>query len=65
MQQHAQQGVAVALAAREDADLLEDVVSGEQETAEQTAQLGLGGTSRDLAKVVEDAGVGIEFLYWS
>src|SRR5581483_636604 len=39
MQQHPQQGIAVALAAGEHADTLEHVVSGEQKTSQQTAQI--------------------------
>ena len=62
MQQHPGQRVAVALAAGEHADPLEDVVVGKQEAAEQAAQFGLAGARRRFSKIVEDAGVGIEFL---
>ena len=41
MQQHARQGVAVALAAGEHADPLEHVVFGEQKAAQQAAQFGV------------------------
>ena len=60
--QHAGQRVAVALAAGEHADGLEDVVFGEQEAAQDGAQLGVGGARGDLAQVVEHAGVGVELL---
>ena len=43
MQQHAGQRVTVALAAGEDANRFENVVFGEEETAEQVTQLGVGG----------------------
>ena len=44
------QRVAVALAAGEHADALENVVCREQETAEQAAQFGLGGARRELRR---------------
>ena len=63
-QQHARQRVAVALAAREHADALEDVVVGKQETAEQGAQARLvaEGRGRDAGEVVEQPRVRIERL---
>ena len=62
MQQQAQQGIAATLAAGEDADLLEHVFVRKQEATEQAAQFGLAGGGRRIAEVIEDPGVGIEFL---
>src|SRR5207249_7738461 len=62
MQQHLEKRIAVALAAREYADALEDVVTREQKTAEQAAQLGLRGRWRHLSQVFQNAGFGVEFL---
>src|SRR5882724_11303354 len=60
--QHAEQGIAVALAAGKHTNALEDVVGRKKETAEKTTQLGLGGAGRDFAKIVEDARVRVKFL---
>ena len=55
------QGVAVALAAGEHADALEDVVAGEQEAAEQGAEFdGWEPWVRRSPMIVEHAGVGVE-----
>src|SRR5579864_5380025 len=62
MQQQSQQRVAAALTTREHANLFEDVVFGKQETPEQAAQFGFAGAGRGSADIVDDAGVGIEFL---
>src|ERR1700687_3641300 len=62
MQQHSQQRVAVALAAREHADALENVIGGEQEASQKAAQLGLRRARRNLAQIVEDARIRIELL---
>ncbi len=62
LQQHAGQRVAVALAAREHADALEHVVFGKQETAQQAAQLGVGGARSFALQIVQHARVGVEFL---
>ena len=59
MQQHPQQGIAIALAAGEHPDLLEDVVFGEEETSQQAAQFGLRRARRGVAEIVEHARVGI------
>ena len=61
-QQHPGQRVAIAFAAGEHADRLENIVVGEQETAQQAAQLVLLAARRDAADVVEHAGVGVEHL---
>src|SRR5258708_8975026 len=42
MQQHAQQSIAPALPAGEYSNLFEDLIVGEEETAEQAAQFSLG-----------------------
>src|SRR5271157_6502329 len=62
MQQHPRQGITVALAAREYADGLEDIVFGEQEATQQAAQLGHGFLRRDIRKVVEHSSLGVELL---
>src|SRR5579871_1491625 len=56
MEQQAQQGIASTLAAGKDADLLEDVVFGKQETAKQAAKFGLSATGRGIAEIVDHAG---------
>ncbi len=58
--EHLGHGVAVALAAGEDAEFLEDVVAGEHEAAEQGAQLDDGNLGGDAGDVVEHLGVGVE-----
>ena len=66
MQQHPRQRIAIALAAREHADGLEDVVFGEQETAEQAAQLGHGLLRRHVSTGHRACGVeASSSLYWS
>ena len=61
--EHAGQRVAVALAAGEHAERLEDVVAGEQKAAEQAAQLGLGNFAGRLRLMSSSMrGVGIELL---
>src|SRR5438270_8596044 len=62
MQQHAGQRVTVALAAGEHADGLEHIVFREEKTAEQAAQLGLGGAWRSCKKIVEQAGLRVQSL---
>ena len=62
MKQHAQQGVAVALAAGKHADALEHIALGEQERPQQAAQLGLRGARRQLLQIVEHALFRIELL---
>ena len=54
------QRVAVALAAGEDAEGLEDVVAGEEEAAEEAAQFGLRHFWRDAADVGEHLSAGVE-----
>ena len=41
---------------------LEHIIGGEQKTAQQAAQFGLGRAGEQFAEIVQDAGVGIEFL---
>ena len=60
--EHLGHGVAVALAAGEDAEFLEDIVAGEHEAAEQRAQFDDGNFGRDAGDVVEHLGVGVEDL---
>src|SRR5271170_6433056 len=62
MQQHAQKGIAVALAAREHADAFENVVRREEETSQQAAQFGLGRTRGEFADVIQNSRVRIEFF---
>src|SRR5579859_1738181 len=62
MQQHAGQGVAIALTAGEHADGLEYIVFRKEKAAEQAAQLSLGGARRSLKQIIEHAGVGVERL---
>src|SRR4029077_12983499 len=62
VQQHAEQGVAIALTTGEHADALEHVIGREQKAAQQTSQLGLRGARRNVAEIVEDARIRIEFL---
>jgi hypothetical protein len=62
MQQHASQGIAVALAAREYSDGLEYVVLGEQEASQQTPQFGRGLLSRNVRQIVEHAAIGVKLL---
>src|SRR5215469_9889499 len=61
-EQHAKQGVTVALAAREDVDALENVVSGKKKTTQQAAQLALPRGGREASQVVQNARVRIQFL---
>ena len=60
--EHLGHGVAVALAAGEDAELLEDVVAGEHEAAEERAELDDGDFGGGAGDVVEHAGGGVEDL---
>src|SRR5579862_277351 len=62
MQQQAQQGIASTLTAGENADLLEDIVFGKQETSQQAAKLGLAATGRGIAEIIDQACVGLELL---
>src|SRR5882672_3876157 len=62
MQKHLEQRISVTLAAREHADTFEDVVTREQEAAQQATQFGLRGRARLLAQVFQDARLWIEFL---
>ena len=56
------QGVAIALAAREHAERLEDIIAGEEKAAEQAAQFGLRDARRGAADVVSMRAFGIEYL---
>ena len=58
--EHLGHGVAVALAAGEDAELFEDVVAGEHEAAEERAEFDDGDLGSGSADVVEHDGVGVE-----
>ena len=62
MQQHPQQRISVALTAGEYADTFEYFVSGEQEAAEQVAQIGFSRRGRNPADVVNHACVLVEFF---
>src|SRR5438552_17944739 len=62
MKQHPQQRVTITLAAGKYADALENLVGREQETTQQTAQLGLCGARRKLSQVIEDARVLLELF---
>src|SRR5262249_3158631 len=62
MHQETKQSVAAAFTAGKHADALEDIISLEQETTQQTAQFGLGRARRKVFEVIEDPRVGIEFL---
>src|SRR5271155_593351 len=62
MQQQLQQRIAIALASREDANALKNIVAGKKKTPEQTAKFGLGRRARKFAEVIENASLGIEFL---
>ena len=59
---NARQGEAIALAAGEHAELLEDVVAGEEEAAEERTEFLFGHLERGAADVVEHARVGVEHL---
>ena len=61
--EHAGERVAVALAAREHADALENVVFGKQETAQNAAQFGIVGARRDLPRSSRTAASGSSALY--
>ena len=58
--EHLGHGVAVAFAAGEDAEFLEDVVAGEHEAAEEGAEFDDGNFGGGAGDVVEHAGVGVE-----
>ena len=58
--EHLGHGVAVALAAGEDAEFFEDVVAGEHEAAEEGAEFDDGNFGGGSADVVEHDGVGVE-----
>ena len=58
--EHLGHGVAVALAAGEDAEFFEDVVAGEHEAAEEGSQFDYGDFGGGGGDVVEHAGVGVE-----
>jgi hypothetical protein len=54
------QGVAIALAAGEDAERLEDVVAAEEKTAEERTELDFRDFEGGAADVVEHAGIAVE-----
>ena len=60
--QHAGQRIAVPLSAGQHADLLEDIVFGEQKRAQNAPQLGIGGARRHGGQIVDHARVLVEFL---
>src|SRR6266568_2679537 len=62
MKQHPKQGITVALTAGEHSNALEYFFSGEQETAEQVAKIGLPRGWRDPANVVNYARILIQFF---
>src|SRR5450432_1527153 len=62
MKQHAEQGVAIPLPARQYTDTLEYILGRKQEAAQQAAKFGFGGSGRDLAEVVENARVRVQFF---
>src|SRR5271163_2102352 len=62
MQQHLQQRIAIAFSSGENADTFEHIVTRKQKAPEQAAQLRLRRSAGQLAKVIEDASLGIEFL---
>src|SRR3954471_9959683 len=53
MQQHAREGIAIALSAREHSQRLENVIVGEEKASQQVAKLGSGGARRDLFQIVK------------
>src|SRR5437763_11000820 len=62
MQQHPEQGIAVSLSAGEHADALEHFVRGKKETAEERSQFSFGRPWREVAQVVDDARIWVEFF---
>src|SRR5271155_5307674 len=62
MQQHAQQRIAIALAAGEYADALENILAGKQEATQQAAKLSFAGLRRNPAQVIQNARILVELL---
>src|SRR5579863_5637600 len=50
--EYSQQGIPVALTAREHANAFENVICGKQKATEQAAQLSLRGTRRKFADII-------------